>query len=366
MMTLRWNKLICVLIYLGTGLFSSISGAETTTFRSGLEIRNDISQHANTPRNPWQEESYTEISFKRAAIDFQQTLNSNARARIRLNFTTWLQPETLETVAEENIEYSYLELNMSSSFSLKFGKIFIPSGSWENDYNVMDQYLYSWANQKLPVIYGAGLDLRAFTGEQTWSVQLLNSPLRHQEQKTTAVGANLAWYGHFQNNSLEPIISYGRFPAPQQTQMLEGHLLSTGAFDTSQIGIGFRWTSISLQTELEYGQVLTSEYQKELLVNQQIQTLTQDPEKTWSMLVFFKYHRQDYLHWVFKYTSDETLYGDGDSMFHTGEMTGVEIYPENSQALRIHLIYLLEIVKTGLSVNQEHRELNLGITFKVP
>ena len=327
------------------------------------ELRSDITSIIQKKEDSEEKTNSTEFSIQRIALGFQGIFHEKIGYRIRLALTEFLE---VESESADWIEYAYIHQSFSTGLSFKIGKIFIPAGSWENDYNVVNQYFYSLTNSKLPAVYGTGLDLRFLTGEQTWAIQFVNSPLKSQEQEETTWGRNMVWYGSLFEGLLAPILTYGVFDSSQRIQQEEDFVLNTESYSVSQGGFGLRWNTVLVQAELEYNQVLEGKYSEEMLSEGQIIVDNHDEVINRGVVSSLRYRDLKKWNWFLKYTHDEIEQGKETLTTRVGWSTGLEYFPAEKENYRIHFVYIDQTLRTQGSPRENYYEFNMGVSLKLP
>lgn len=331
-----------------------------------IEFRTDFSGKSDETGDSGKNEEHAEFVVQRAALDYSGFVEGGiVDYRIRLALTSWLQ-STDNTSFSEQIEYAYVGRQLSSDINLKIGKVFIPMGAWENDYNILDQYFYSNTNMALPLVYGLGIDLRTqFSKQHVWTIQAFNSPL-NESSKNTAIGFNTAWYSFLSDGSFSTIITYGQIPSPEHTEVEDGNEYISEAYDMTQLGVGLRWSPQGFQGEIEYDQI-TQPVTKTTSVSQNEKTVVETPEEIYSSIIFhLRYYKVQKWDWIFKYVAEEKQENNEVTSNYWTGTTGIEIFPDKSDHYRIHIVYIHKIESTQNQNTLAQREVNVGVSAKIP
>ena len=363
------KKMILTAAMIGMGMAPAMAQEHTLglEFRTDLEINNS---DRDSDLDPNEEDQNLKFNVARADINFSGQINeaTSYRALVRLNRST---EENASDNASEALQYWYLDRKLGKSLNLRVGKVFVLNGSVENDYSVMDQYIYSAGNDELPSFYATGAELSYSFADQTISVQALNSGADQTNQE--ALNFNAAWYGNLGSDKavkLEPIVTYGISPSTKQED-------SAGAqkdsFTTTQYGIGARVFVMNraLQFDAEIDNVTRPSFDDNLSVDEDEVVIGDQKERTAdSTIVVARYNGKSFSPFVKITNTDIDVDGD-DVQDHSKWAAGVEWSPDNNgvKSYRVHALYSNESVTYDEEVKNvtedfTTNQINVGVSAR--
>lgn len=167
--------------------------------------------------------------------------------RVEMDFTGKRGDDTLfiRYLADRpELYYATITHKFSDMISATFGKMFFISQSWENDYNGIDQYMYSLASNFVPDnANGAQLDFNF--GDHTVSVQALEGVSTVERDDKTVMfdrsgglSSSVSYRGQI-NKMIRPLVSYAVVNTTSSKGMADdGTVLDFGNGNHTHMGLG--------------------------------------------------------------------------------------------------------------------------------
>ncbi|MDL2223070.1 OprO/OprP family phosphate-selective porin [Bacteroidales bacterium OttesenSCG-928-M11] len=160
------------------------------------------------------------------------------RVRYRLNKP---QDPLIRDNYSSAIDHAWLAFAIQDEWKITVGRQSMQIGTFECDYNGADLYLSSMVNGDID-LYKTGVTAAFNTGEQTFSMQIVNSDYSQfasEEYKNKSLNMNLLWQGSLFDGLLKTRCAYSLFQYEESTFY---HWLTTGL----QMNIN------NFSTELDY------------------------------------------------------------------------------------------------------------------
>lgn len=330
------------------------------------EMRFDYVQSKNEPKSEENSrESYFANIYPR--VEFNGEINDKTSYVIRYNFYQSEGPsaDTYITTRDQtasNLEYFYINHELSDSISFKAGKIFAFAGSQEWNYSEIDNYYYSRIASHIPLFYQTGLELGYGMADQWFGVQVLNGPVGEAKQKEKDFAKALAYYGSFAEGTVKPIITYSLYP--RQSTTIEGQ--TTDQTTDIQWGVGSRIELSQFEIDIEYGSFVQAAY---TTTDDNGGAIDQAKLEWRSVMALLRWRSETLGLAPFVKASIEHRYVDNDhSNKYLDYAFGSEFSPDDS-ILRYHAVYIKRNDEDLLTTNQSDssttsQELRIGTTLK--
>jgi hypothetical protein len=337
----------------------------------GVEFRVDLvsnSSDLDSDEDRNDDSNSTEFVIERVTLNVDGELNDKTSYSSTIHLNKSFESENQINKSSEAIETLYIKRELIKGLDVKAGKLFVLAGSYENDYNPIDQYHYSEMFNALPSAYEVGAELDYTVAGQTFGVQLLNNSFNQGNQDT--LNFNAAWYGDFANGMVQPLVTYGVYPSTKQeedvtegseNERIDGQIIEeTESYTVSQLGVGARVNVSNFQLEAEYGSLVQPEYDIEKTGQK-----TEEVKEQESTLIALqgRYNAGMFQPFV-KYTMDD-IDEDGDDLTDfTGLSAGVEVFPETAENFRFHAVYVSKTEDPEEGDEVTRNQLNLGVSAR--